>query len=429
MMFTDRYFLSLYSKETMAASLPGGLTTFLFLCTFTGALSYVTAMVAQRRGSGAIGECGPVAWQGIYLSFIGALALLPFIPAGEAIFKLAGHSDVLVPLETAYFRILMSGALLPLLGTTLSSYFSGLGENRIVMLANCLGMLLNIPLDIICIYGLPQWDIPAMGIAGAAWATVGSAGLTAAILLRRFLSPSQEQYNVWRFAFNRALFTLLAKFGLPSGLQFLSGVGAFNLFILLLGSLGVDTQTAVNITLSWDLIAFLPQLGIGVAVSAVVGKCVGAGDHASAMRVPYISMWISFTYAGLMSLLFLCIPEFLVRVFGGASGGGDYSASHEIAVVMLRVTAAYVIFDAITAIFGSALRGAGDTRFQMIVSSILSWLLLALPAYVLIVHLGVGPIGSWVYFIGYLAVIAAIFVARFQSRRWIGLDVLGKSKG
>ena len=137
MMFADRMFLSHYSKESLAAATPAGITVFMCVSLFIGITGYVNSMVAQHYGAWKHAKCGPIAWQGLYTSAFGYVCLLLVAPFVARLFSWAGHSSSVVLLEEQYFRILVFGSIFFLCSNTLSSFFSGIGYSRIVMVANC----------------------------------------------------------------------------------------------------------------------------------------------------------------------------------------------------------------------------------------------------------------------------------------------------
>jgi len=425
MMFADRFFLSNYSKEALAASMPAGFTTFMCVSFFFGITGYVNSMVAQHYGADKHDKCGVIAWQGLYVSLIGYVLLLLAAPLVAGLFKWVGHAPEIILLEQKYFRILMVGTVFLLFSNTVSSFFSGIGYSRIVMLSNVSGMLLNIPLSYGLIFGMEPLGIPSLGIAGAGYGTILSQAVILAILLKEFF---RHRYAVYRtrtgFLLNGSLFTQLIRFGVPSGVELSLSIAAFNLFLLVIGSLGTNELAAVNLTLSWDLIAFLPQVGLGIAVASVTGKYVGAKDYVAAKRTPYSGLKMSFAYAMIFIFLFLTIPSFLVGLFGMAGDAGDFVQVKSLAIVLLRLAGLYVLADATHIIFGGALRGAGDTRFLMWNAIVLHWCVLTIPGVILIKTQVINVVGAWIWLIFFLIVMSGVMILRFRGDRWSAIKVI-----
>jgi MATE family multidrug resistance protein len=256
--FVDRMFLTWYSPESIAASLPSGLVNFSITSLFVGTTSYVSTFVAQYFGAARYERIGPVIWQGLYISILGALIVAAFIPLAGPIFHMVGHQPAVRDLEIVYFRILCLGGL-PVIGSAaLSGFFSGLGRPWPVMWINCLSTFINLVLDYAMIFG--HWGFPEMGMAGAAWATLIGASAGFLIYLAMVLRPSCNRLfrtlSGWRP--DRVLFRRLLGYGFPSGVQFLLDMSGFTAFVLLVGRLGTVNLAATNIAFNINTLAFLP---------------------------------------------------------------------------------------------------------------------------------------------------------------------------
>ena len=427
MMFADRMFLSYYSKEALAAATPAGISQFMCVSLFVGITGYVNSLVAQYYGARKREKCGAVAWQGLYVAIAGYACLLLVAPFVASLFSWAGHEAEVVALEKTYFGILVFGSIFFLGSNTLSSFFSGIGHSRIVMVANVLGMFLNVPLSYGLIFGVSPLGIPPMGIAGAGYGTIISQLVIMAVLFGEFMRDRYASYHVRSgYPVHGALLLRLIRFGVPSGVELFLSVAAFNVFLLTLGSLGTNELAAVNLTLSWDLVAFLPQIGLGVAVAAVTGKYVGAEDYGSAVRTPYLGLIISFAYASIFVFLFLFLPSVLVSVFGGINMGEDFREVRALSITLLRLASLYVLADAARAIFAGALRGAGDTRFLMWNAIFLHWFFLAIPGVLLIRRHMLGVTGAWIWLILFLTLMGVVLIVRFRNGKWKQIDVLGE---
>jgi MATE family multidrug resistance protein len=92
MEFTDRIFLANYSLDAIAAALPAGITSFLFISFFLGTAQYLNVFVAQYTGSGTLHRVGAVLWQGIYFSILSGVAMAGLYFLAEPLFWLGGHS-------------------------------------------------------------------------------------------------------------------------------------------------------------------------------------------------------------------------------------------------------------------------------------------------------------------------------------------------
>ena len=201
-----------------------------------------------------------------------------------------------------------------------------------------------------------------------------------------------------------------AKFGLDP-----DAILAFNLFVQLMHGYGADVAAATTITFNWDIVAFIPMLGLGIATTAVVGQYIGANDPEGAHRITLLSLKVGWTYSGAMMLLFFFGAPSLVAVF--SSGFADTGAVSQLAQTMLRLAGLYTIADSTQLVFAGALRGAGDTAWVMRTSSIMHWVF-AVTVFVLIRVAHAPPILVWIVFIVFVVSMGFAMYSRFRSGTW-----------
>ncbi|MCG8480730.1 MAG: hypothetical protein MI724_16675, partial [Spirochaetales bacterium] len=153
MLFVDRLFLSRLGSLHLAASMSGGLSSFVFVSLFAGIVGYTNALVAQYYGAKRRERCVATTVQGLWLSIFFLPGVVAMIPMGRLVFVAAGHSVEQIDLGFTYYRLLMFGGIFVLVRQALVGFFLGIGRTRIVMIANVSGMAINIPLNYILIFG------------------------------------------------------------------------------------------------------------------------------------------------------------------------------------------------------------------------------------------------------------------------------------
>lgn len=416
MLFLNRYFVSLLGARYIPASMSGGLTQFVFTSLFTGVVGYVAALAAQYHGAGKPVRALQSVSQGLWLSLAFYPLLLGLVPLVHRGFSLVGHGPEQVALEFAYFRILMAGSLLFLLQSVLAGYFVGLGRTRVVMVANVAGIFVTVPLNWVLVLG--KLGAPRLGIEGAALGTLAGTLVIVAILAGAYLAgPAWREHGgaaAWRP--RGELLAKLLRYGGPAGAESFVNVFAFNVFILLMHSYGPAVATAVTITFNYDLVAFIPLLGVGTAVTALVGQRMGAGDTAGARRAATLGLRVAWCYAGLMVVLFVAGAPALVRVFAGGFTESE-AGILPLAVRLLRLAAIYTLADATQVVYAGALRGAGDTTWVMVVSGALHWVMAA-ASFVLIRVLALTPTAVWLFFIGFIISLGVSMFFRHRRGAW-----------
>lgn len=427
MEFTDRAFLSNYSIEAISAAVPAGITSYLFIAFLGGIGGYAGVFIAQYFGSGAMDRIGRVLWQGMYFSlFSGLVFWLLALFATKPIFAFAGHEPAVRELEEIYFSILCKGAVFNVAGNTLSTFFTGRGITRPVMIITIISVIINIPLDYALIYG--HWGMPELGIAGAGIATVSAWCVTCLLLtLLIFTRNNNRHYGVLQnYHFDMMLFQRLLRYGIPGSLQFTLDILAFTLFILLVGRIGTLELAATNIVLSINAVAFMPSMGVSQGVSVMVGQALGRRKPEDAKRAVWGSIHLLLLYILVIDLTFIFFPEQVLTPFIHAADGASVTAITETSTILLRIIAAYLFLDALYMVFSGALKGAGDTRFLMLSVGLSSMLFLVLPVYFGITRFSMSITGAWLCVLLFVIVLFLLSAGRYSVGKWQKMLVIEK---
>ena len=422
MTFVDRLFLSKLGPTEMNASLGGGGMSVVLLTFFTGTLSYTTAMVAQRLGARKNADCSKIFIQAVYLSVFCLPFLFLTIPLGHWVFRMQNLDAAQFSAQTTYFDILMYGGIINLVRNAAPCFFTGIGETKIVMKAAFVGMITNIVCNYFLIYGFGP--IPRFGVAGAAYGTLFGNFVSTAILLgayfgkryrRRFLTTSS-------FALNGRLMRELLSRGLPAGVEMFLNMSAFQLLILMLHGLGPVSATSASIMFNWDMVAYVPLMGLEIATTSLVGRYAGAKAGAAANRSTFSGLKIGWMYSLFIGILFLFLPGVLADVFSpensaSAEALAVFAEARPHAIFMVRFATIYIIVEVLMVVYAGALRGAGDTIWVMCMSGIMNWtaaIALYLAAYVL----NLPSHFAWIVVIATYGIAPLFYWRRWKSGRW-----------
>lgn len=421
--FCDRVFLAKYSEEAFRASLPAGILFFTLVCGFMALAGFTNTFVSQFWGAGDKQGCARATAQGIFFALLSIPLIMLLTPLGAWVLRLSGHGSEVLALEQEYFKILMWGGGGMALSSALSSFFSGRGKTFVIMFCNIFANSINILLNYCFIFG--KWGLPEMGIAGAGWATVIGSWVSPLIYaLLYFSKPANAEFGTFRnLRFDRKLFFRMIRFGLPSGIHWFLDVAAFTLFVLLVGRMGPIAHVASNVALSVNLIAFMPMIGMGMAVSVLVGQYLGRNQPDYAERVGWLALKVGMCYVAVVGLSFLIFPSFYTRVVVGSVPSGELLTTVRILLVMLAI---WGIADASAIIISGALKGAGDTHFVMYFQSTVAWGFLVLGQLALVFVFKRGVYASWMWTLFYIIILGAGFILRFRSSRWKSIDLLDR---
>ena len=424
MHFVDRMFLTWYSRDALAAALPAGILSFTLDTFFLGTAGYVNTFVAQYMGARRPERVSASVWQGIHFSLLAGLLLLGTIPFAPWIFDAAGHEPAVRDLEVVYFRIMMVGWLPGLIMPAVSSFYSGRGVTRPVMWVNLVAAATNAGLDYILIFG--KFGLPEMGIEGAAWGTVLAHYFGATVFLVMFFGKKNRQkfntLGTWRF--DRSLFARMMKFGTPNGVQFFVELMGFSLFILIVGRLGTVQLAATNLAFNVSTLAFLPLIGLGIAVSTLVGQYLGKDEPEIAERSTWSGVHISLAYMCTMALLYSLTPMLFLAPFLTEANDAEVMPVVVLATILLRFVAVYSIFDGVYIVFSAAVKGAGDTCFVMWVTMAVSLCVMVLPVWIGITWLGIGLYAAWIFASSYIIILGVLFYFRFRGGKWKSMRVI-----
>ncbi|MCM8758615.1 MAG: MATE family efflux transporter [Candidatus Omnitrophica bacterium] len=424
--FVDRMFLAWYSTQAVAASMPAGLLNMLTTSIFVGTAVFTETFVAQYYGAKQFDRIGSVMWQGIYIGLIGAIFHLALIPFAAPLFHIIGHAPDVIWLEIVYYQTLCLGAGAVIASGAVAGFFAGRGKTKQVMIATLFQTLVNIFLDYVLIFG--KFGVPALGMKGAGLASVISAYCHLIFLLILATKQKNERdykiYSSWKP--EKELFKRILRFGIPSGLQGTIDLAGFTIFLLLLGKIGTIPLAATNIAFNINTLAFMPMIGIGMAVSILVGQNIGANNPQKAQLCTWTGFVITFSYMFILAILYVTIPDIFIKPFSFKADPFEFEQIQHIAVILLRFVAFYSLFDGMNIIFASALRGAGDTKFIMLAVAFLSILVLIVPSIIFIVFLKKGIYIAWTIATIYVIALALMFFLRFKQGKWKTMKVIEK---
>lgn len=417
MTFIDRLFLSRVGPEYMNAALGGSGAQMIFLTFFIGLIAYATALVAQNLGAKRNENCAKVLSQTLYFSLLSAPILIALVPLGYYAFSFENLEPLQLSEQKDYFAILMYGSVIALLRNSFSSFFSGIGEAKIIMQASFVSMIVNIIANYFLIYG--HWIFPAMNARGAAYGTLLGNGTSLAILALKYFSKDlRTRFNTAHsFSIDKPLIRELFRKGGPSGIEMFSNMTAFQMLLFLFHGTGPVAATAASIMFNWDMVAYVPLMGLEIASMSLVGRYIGAKSPAAAKRSTFSGLHLGWAYSAFIFIAFVFLPGPLVDFFKPDTASALFDTARPIAIFMVRIAAIYVTIEVLLVIYGGALRGAGDTIWVMFAMSAMNWtcaLLLWIAAYVI----KFPPHYCWLVVVCTYSSFPIVFFLRWRKEKW-----------
>jgi len=408
------------TDDAQAAILPAQILMWSYIVVGLGIVSMVNTFVSQSLGRKEYRECSAYAWQSVYLGIafglIGA-AMTPLVPW---LVTQIGHEPRVQAAEIAYLRIAMLTVGPTIAADGLGWFFVGVHRPWVTAWTAIEANVVNIAVTYVLIFG--KLGFEPMGIAGAA------AGTLAAVLYRMlrlalamWLPSAAAAFatrKTWRPS--RKRLAKLLSVGMPCGVQWLTEVIVWAIFVnVLVGAkFGTSHLIATNIGWQYMRIAFMPTIGVGRALSALVGKSIGEGDPKRAMRETRFAAFVTSAYMGLLAVIYTVFGHALIALF---------NASPEVCEIGAKVmicASAFQLFDALGITYGSALRGAGDTFVPSVFFIVSHWIIVVGGGWwVATAYPQLGSIGPWIAG-AVLIVVSSLFLWwRWNGRAWMRIDL------
>lgn len=387
----DVLMLGRLGQDAIGAVGIGNTWSFGVLIVGLGTAMGLDPLVAQAYGAGRVEDAGVALVRGcVVLAALAVPIVALHLLAGPLLLAL-DQPPHLVQDAAAYCAIIAISVPSFLGFAVVRQFLQGSGTMRPAMWVLLVGNVVNVVLDDALIFG--RLGLPAMGVTGAAWATVvvrwGMFGMLVAVgwpLLR------QAWPSVPSAALTRGALVAVAAIAIPTGFQVALEVWAFTAASLFAGSLGDTAVAAHTVALSISSVLFMVPLGLGAASATRIGNLVGAGATWTGASRAALVVTLAVMVAS--AFLLLALPGPLVRLYT------DDPPVVALAVTLLPIAAAFQVFDGLQAVAFGLLRGLGDTRLPALFNVVGHWML------------GL-PVGAWLAFVGGFGL----------TGLWIGLSV------
>ncbi len=354
-----------------------------------GLLLGLDTLVSQAFGARDIGATHSWLLHGVVMALLLTTPLMLICAALYfAIPSLGFHPDVRPQLES-YFAVILWSSPFLLLYAAFRRYLQGIHVVTPVMFALVSANLVNAGANWALIYG--HLGMPALGVGGAAWATLLSRFYMAAVLLIAIVA-----HDRWRRRdLQSAVITLsslrrLVQLGFPAASTVALEVGVFAAATAFAGQLAPVSAASHQIALNIAAVSFMIPLGLASAGAVRVGHALGANDPPRAAAAGWTAILLGVLFTTAAATLFLVMPRTLIGLF---------SREEDVLVLgsaLLFVAAVFQLFDGLQIVATGVLRGIGDTRTPMITNLAGHWLFGLPIGYSLCFMFGFGVIGLWI---------------------------------
>ena len=415
--FVDTVMAGRVSALDLAAVAVGAsiwVPVFLFL---TGLLMSATSVLARHMGAGQHHRVSPIMQQAVMLGLLFGVLAFFLLRNTAPVLAWMDVDETMRPMVREYLRGLSWG--LPAIAVVLAlrSYTEARGDTRPVLWISVIGLLVNIPVNYVLIYG--KLGFPAMGGVGCGWATAVVMWLMAALMIFYVLrhpsyANSDDRFKLSPWRLEPATLRYLFGLGLPVALAIFFEVSIFAVIALLLSQSGPIIVAGHQLTLNFTSLVFMLPLSFALAATARIGHARGREDEQAlrtAINVAFrITLFIGFAAASLLVLTRQWIP----RIYT------DNAEVIALASYLLLFAALYQVSDALQVTANGCLRGFEDTRVPMLLTLFAYWGVGLPVGYVLATGQWqlspMGPSGYWLGLCAGLSCSALLLGARLLWR-------------
>ena len=416
----DSYMVSSMGASAVASV---GLTTqpkFMGFALFFALNVAVSALVARRRGEKRQKEANRILCTAVIFVVIASALLSTILVLGsDTIIAFCGSTPETHDGAVTYYRIIMGGMFFNCLQMCINSAQRGAGNTKITMKTNVTSNTINIIGNYLLIGG--NFDFPALGIQGAALATVFGT-VVAAVMSVISIMKKEEFVSIPFIVREKILpsfssFVSLVSVGYSVFFeQILMRIG-FMLTAIMAANQGTNAMAAHQVGMNIMSLTFAFGDGLQATAVALIGRSLGAKDEELAKEYGRTCKLIGGVIAVCLVIIYFFGAGPMMRLF--------FSEEHIVAIGIriMRVILFVVVFQIIQVINMGCLRGAGDTRYTAIASMISVTLIRTSVSYFCCYILNWGIIGIWLGVLGDQFSRYLFASTRFRAGKWTKIKI------
>lgn len=378
-----------------------------------------TAVIARYRGQQNQQKVQQVFRQTLILNlFVGILFMVIGLAAAPQLIRFMsgdGVSDATLAEAVNYLNIQLYGFIPLSLTFTVTAALRGIGDSRIPMIYNTVANVVNLILNYIMIYG--KFGCPAMGVAGASWATI--IGQTVAFGIAAVIVLSGKHYVHFSFRqltdFDRPLMGNVISIGIPAMVEQLFMRAGVIVFTRAVAGLGDTLYATHQICMSVQALSFMMGQAFASATTTLMGQSLG--KRRSDMAIIYMqhSRSLGCDVSIVLAVILIVFNRAIV---------GFYNTSEAVIQAGSGILVLIAISQPLQAtqfIVSGGLRGAGDTKYAAFVILITTFGVRSVLAVIAVNVLNWGLWGAWIALMADQCLRTLLMVSRYHSGKWISI--------
>ncbi len=392
---------------------------FLLIFVFSSFNTGSIALISRSYGEKNMDRANKVANNNLSLNLlIGIVITIAALLARDVLFMPYDITSDVLNSAKSYYQIVLVGMIFQFGSFAFASTSRGVEDTRTPMYITGLANVINIIFNYLLIKGVGFF--PELGIQGAALATTLARVIAFSIYAFIFFGGFHKlRITFPLFRFDKAITKQLWKISFPGAIEQLLMQGSFFLMGIIVTILDTSSEALFRILITIESTSFMPAVGISIATATLVGKALGEKDIDKAADTGYIATGMGVIWGIFAGTCFFLFPRFLLSLFT------PETALIEAGVPVFNIMAVNQLFLTAYIVMSGALRGAGDTKSVMRITSLRLWTIFIPISYILIKFFDVGVSSIWYAEILSFIIFLSFLVMTFHRRKWALIEFDG----
>jgi len=376
-----------------------------------------TAIISRSYGEKNYKRINEVLGQNLLLNIIiGTIVMAVSILFQQNIMGIFDTSQEVLEMGLSYFRIVSYSQIFTFISFAAASSLRGVTDTRTPLIITGIANMLNIIGNYVLMTGF--WIFPNLGIAGAAVSTSLSRFIGAIIyIVILFKGKNGLKLHIKDLKITKKVILPLWNLSYTAGIEQLLMQLSFIVASVFVAFLDTTAEATYRILLTIEQLSLMPAIGFSIAAAALVGKSLGEQDQQKALHTGYISCGCGILWGIIIGSTFIAFPNLIMKLF---TNDTEIILSSKTAMIVSGLDQPFLAF---IVIISGALRGAGDTRTVMLLSTLRLWTMFVPLVYILIVYMNMGVESVWIAEMISYTIFIVITLKRFQSKKWAQINI------
>ncbi|MCF0262594.1 MAG: MATE family efflux transporter [Sphaerochaetaceae bacterium] len=284
---------------------------------FGGVASGINAIISKALGAGDKKEARNATLNGCIIQVLFSVVFAVFGLFGVKSYFSSSTSDLLViQYGVSYLTPCMLASVVVGLQTTFERFLNSVGMTKQVLISHVVGSVINIILDPILMFG--YLGLPALGVAGAAYATIFSQLCSLCLNIYFNLSQNKTLFDGTRSEVSVSQMGRICAIGLPtSGIGILTSVGNYAINKIVLG-FSTTALAAYGVYIKVQTLLNMPPQGIALAMVTMYSYFYGKKSIEKIKQTTKWSLIFLLVWGSFCALLLNIFPSQIVLLFKGS---------------------------------------------------------------------------------------------------------------